>query len=93
MRATEVRGWLFSTIWYELKTPDGLRGTSQKSTMEVNTMPKYTVNGSVWVSCDFEADSEEEAREMYQESSNDLDQLSSDMHTVFYRDISSVEEE
>ena len=61
--------------------------------MEVNTMPKYTVNGSVWVSCDFEADSEEEAREMYQESANDLDQLSSDMHTVFYRDISSVEEE
>ena len=61
--------------------------------MEVNTMPKYTVNGSVWVSCDFEADSEEEAREMYQESANDLDQLSSDMHTVFCRDISSVEEE
>ena len=56
-------------------------------------MPKYTVNGSVWVSCDFEADSEEEAREMYQESANDLDSLSSDMHTVFYRDISSVEEE
>ena len=56
-------------------------------------MPKYTVNGSVWVSCDFEADSEEEAREMYQESANDLDQLSSDMHTVFYRDISSVEED
>ena len=55
-------------------------------------MPKYTVNGSVWVSCDFEADSEEEAREMYQESANDYEQLLSDMHTVFYRDISSVEE-
>jgi hypothetical protein len=55
-------------------------------------MPKFTVHGSVWVSCDFEADSEEEAKEMYQESTNDYDSIMSDMHTVAYRGTDSVEE-
>jgi hypothetical protein len=62
-------------------------------TMEVNTMSKYTVHGSVWVSCTYEADSKEEAEEMYVESANDYGQLLDDMHTVYYRDISSVEED
>jgi len=55
-------------------------------------MPKFTIHGSVWVSIDVEADSQEEAEEMYQKSTNDYDSVIADMHTVAYRGIDSVEE-
>lgn len=61
-------------------------------TMEVHIMPKYTVHGSVWMSMDIEADSEEEALEIYGDKANDYDEVIADSHTFAYRGTDSVEE-
>lgn len=55
-------------------------------------MPKYTVHGSVWMSMDIEADSEEEALEIYGDKANDYDEVIADSHTFAYRGTDSVEE-